>query len=128
MCARFPLRRFEVWSASPHHENLHAELFRLQSPFPRAQPAAQTEQETEADRDKYHLADEVDSRATSWVSTAEEWALANPFWYVPLIAALAAIWLAVGRYRGELTFIDKRLIFKEQPDAAVEKLDLTFSR
>lgn len=65
---------------------------------------------------------------TSWVSTAEEWALANPFWYVPLIAALAAIWLAVGRYRGELTFIDKRLIFEEQPDAAVEKLDLTFSR
>ncbi|HEX5423031.1 MAG TPA: hypothetical protein VFW94_05730 [Candidatus Acidoferrales bacterium] len=54
--------------------------------------------------------------------------MANPFWYVPLIAALAAIWLAVGRYRGELTFIDKRLIFEEQPDAAVEKLDLTFSR
>ena len=65
---------------------------------------------------------------TSWVPTAEEWAFRNPLLYVPLTAAVAAIWLALERYRGELTFVDKRLIFEEQPDVAVEKLDLTFSR
>lgn len=65
---------------------------------------------------------------TSWIPIAEEWAFRNPLWYVPLTAAFVAIWLAVERYRGELTFVDKRLIFEEQPDVAVERLDLTFSR
>lgn len=65
---------------------------------------------------------------TSWIPIAEEWAFGDPIWYAPLIAALAAIWLAVERYRGELTYVDKRLIFEEQPEMAVERLDLTFSR
>jgi len=65
---------------------------------------------------------------TSQVPIAEEWAFRDPILYVPLIAALAAIWLAVERYRSELTYIDKRLIFEEQQEMAVERLDLTFSR
>lgn len=65
---------------------------------------------------------------TSWVPIAEEWAFKDPIWYVPLIGALVAIWLGVERYRGELTYVDRRLIFEEQPEMAVERLDLTFSR
>jgi hypothetical protein len=65
---------------------------------------------------------------TSGVPAAEEAAFENPFWYLVLIPALALIWLALERYRGELTYLDKRLIFEERPEPAVEVLDLTFSR
>lgn len=64
----------------------------------------------------------------SWVPILEEWAFEDPIWYVLFVAALAAIWMIVERYRGELTYLDKRLIFEEQPDTGVERLDLTFSR
>lgn len=65
---------------------------------------------------------------TSWVPIAEQWAFEDPAWYVLWIAALTAIWLAVKHYRGDLTYLDKRLIFEEQPDTGVERLDLTFGR
>jgi hypothetical protein len=65
---------------------------------------------------------------TSWTTAAERWALEDPLWYVPFALALAAIWLIVERYRGEMTYLDRRLIFEERPEAAVEVLDLTFSR
>lgn len=41
---------------------------------------------------------------------------------------VALFWLLLKRYRGEMTYVDKRLIFEEQPEPAVERLDLTFSR
>lgn len=65
---------------------------------------------------------------TSWVPMVEEWAFDDPIWYVALFGALAAIWLVLQHYRGELTYLEKRLIFEEQPDTGVERLDLTFSR
>jgi hypothetical protein len=65
---------------------------------------------------------------TSWTTAAERWALEDPLWYVPFALVLAAIWLIVERYRGEMTYLDRRLIFEERPEAAVEVLDLTFSR
>jgi len=65
---------------------------------------------------------------TSWVAAAEEAALADPLWYVAFVVAVALIWLSLKRYRGEMTYVDKRLIFEEQPEPAVERLDLTFSR
>jgi hypothetical protein len=65
---------------------------------------------------------------TSWASTAERWALADPLWYFAFIPLLAAVWLFLERYRGEMTYLDRQLIFEERPEAAVEVLDLTFSR
>lgn len=65
---------------------------------------------------------------TSWVSTAEESAFRKPLWHFALVPALLLIWLLVRNYRGEMTYLDKRLIFEEQPDPAVQSLDLTFSR
>lgn len=65
---------------------------------------------------------------TSWISIAEGWALANPWWYAAFGPGLAAVWLLLERYRSELTYLDTRLIFEERPDPAVEVLDLTFSR
>ncbi|HEV2205464.1 MAG TPA: hypothetical protein VGR36_02925 [Candidatus Acidoferrales bacterium] len=65
---------------------------------------------------------------TSWVPVVEEWAFEDSVWYAALLAALAAIWLVLQHYRGELKYIEKRLIFEEQPDTSVERLDLTFSR
>lgn len=65
---------------------------------------------------------------TSWVSAAEESAFRKPLWYLALVPALLLIWLLVQHYRGEMTYLDKRLIFEEQPDPAVQSLDLTFSR
>lgn len=41
---------------------------------------------------------------------------------------IALLWLLLKRYRAEMTCVDKRLIFEEQPEPAVERLDLTFSR
>jgi hypothetical protein len=65
---------------------------------------------------------------TSWTSTAEEWAFADPLWYLAFLPALAGIWLFLERYRGELTYLDKRLIFEERPDPVVETLNLTAGR
>jgi hypothetical protein len=65
---------------------------------------------------------------TSWTSTAERWALSDPLWWLFLAAAVATAWAIVRRYRGEMISLDRRLIFEEQPDVAVQVLDLTFSR
>ena len=65
---------------------------------------------------------------TSWTPTMEVWAFANSIWYVVIATSLAALWLSIERYRGGMTYLDKRLIFEEQPEAAVEVLDLTFGR
>ncbi len=65
---------------------------------------------------------------TSWVPAAEEAAFADPLWYMAFVAGVALLWLLLKRYRGEMTCVDKRLIFEEQPEPAVERLDLTFSR
>jgi len=65
---------------------------------------------------------------TSWMSTAERWALEDPLRYLVFVPALAGTWLILQRYRGEMTALDSRLIFVQRPDTAVEVLDLTFRR
>jgi hypothetical protein len=65
---------------------------------------------------------------TSGTSTAERWALEDPLRYLVVVPALAGAWLILRRYRGEMTELDTRLTFVEQPDTAVEVLDLTFRR
>lgn len=65
---------------------------------------------------------------TSGTSTAERWALEDPLRYLVVVPALAGAWLILRRYRGEMTELDTRLVFVEQPDTAVEVLDLTFRR
>jgi hypothetical protein len=65
---------------------------------------------------------------TSWTATAERWALEDPLWYVPFGIVLGVIWLILERYREEMTYLDRQLIFEERAESAVEVLDLTFSR
>jgi hypothetical protein len=65
---------------------------------------------------------------TSWVPVAEDWAFEDPARFLLLIAAWAAVWLVLRHYRGELTYLDRRLIFEEQPDPTIQALDLTFRR
>jgi len=64
---------------------------------------------------------------SSWTSTAERWALADPLWWFILGAAAAGVWMVIARYKGEMTYLDRRLVFEEQPELAVQVLDLTFS-
>ena len=63
-----------------------------------------------------------------WTSSAERWALANPVRFLAFVPLLGVLWLMLERYRRELTYIDRRLVFVETPAAAVEVLDLTFRR
>ncbi|MHB8540387.1 MAG: hypothetical protein ACYDCD_05530 [Candidatus Acidiferrales bacterium] len=65
---------------------------------------------------------------TSWISTAERWAFEDPLWYLAFAPALAGIWVFLARHRGEMTYLDRRLIFEEPPEVTVEVLDLTFNR
>ncbi len=65
---------------------------------------------------------------TSGTSNFEQQALEEPLWWLALIPLLAGIWLALKRYRQEMICLDRRLIFEERPEVAVEVLDLTISR
>lgn len=65
---------------------------------------------------------------TSWASEAERWALAEPVRFLAFAPLLAIGWLMMERYRRELSYLDRRLIFVETPSATVEVLDLTFRR
>jgi hypothetical protein len=65
---------------------------------------------------------------TDWTSTAEHWALEDPLRFLAFIPPLAAAFLLLERYRGEMTDLDRRPIFVEQPETGVEVLDLTFRR
>lgn len=66
---------------------------------------------------------------TSSVPTVEQWASHDPMWYLRLILALTAIWLALAYYRRSMSEFDRHLIFDEQSnvgDLGIEVLNLSW--
>jgi hypothetical protein len=61
---------------------------------------------------------------TSLTATVESWALAEPLWFVPLIAVVLGVPVALYRWRKTTMESERRIIFEEQPVTVVEALNL----
>jgi hypothetical protein len=62
---------------------------------------------------------------TSLTATVEGWALAEPLWFVLLIAVVLGVSVALYRWRKTMMESERRIIFEEQSVTVVEALNLS---
>jgi hypothetical protein len=58
------------------------------------------------------------------ISSLERRALSNPFYWIPLLLMVPAVWGVLSRFRESIAHVDTQLIFEERATAAFELLDL----
>ncbi|MGA8408166.1 MAG: hypothetical protein WB680_13390 [Candidatus Acidiferrales bacterium] len=59
-------------------------------------------------------------------SAGEHWALEDPLRFLVFVPWLPGAWLGLRYWQRSLTYLDKKIIFEEQPVAAVETMKLGF--
>jgi hypothetical protein len=58
----------------------------------------------------------------------EERAFLEPAYWIFFVIFFGAVWAALRQWRASLTYIDQRIIFEDQTEAAVEAMNLGYGR
>ena len=59
-------------------------------------------------------------------SSAEHWAFEDPLRFLVFVPWVPGVWLGLRYWQRNLTYLDKKIIFEEQPPTAVETMNLDF--